>query len=456
MGKLVTSVRVYVAAAMLVGVAAVFLSGWLEALSSANVELDLAGLLVFALVGLGLELGEHRLALGSATGSIAFIIYIAAALVFGPTWCTIIAGLSITIAQLAIRKPAIKIAFNVSQNVAALVAGTAVYLALGGHVPLRSIDVSVLPFLGMVLAYLLINSSAVSGAVAISEGRQFGDVWVRNTWSLATYDLIASAFGVGIAWVYNGWGIVGMAAVVLPILFLRHTYLVNLRLQATNRELLELMVKSIEARDPYTSGHSQRVSEIAGTLARDLGLGFREVDQIATAALLHDVGKIYEEFAPILRKSGKLSYEEHLLMRSHPERGAELVSTISNLRGYVEKCVRHHHESFDGSGYPDGLLGDSIPMGARIVLVADTSDAMTTDRPYRSALTYDRLLLELERCAGRQFDPTVVSAFRKSVAVRRLLGSTRPGLVISGARRPGRADEPPERASRAGVTVETG
>jgi putative nucleotidyltransferase with HDIG domain len=446
--------RLFVGATVLIGLAAVILSGWLEALSVANTELDIVGLLVFAMVGFGLELGEHRLALGSATGSIAFIIYIAAALVFGPTWCTIIAGLSITIAQLAIRKPAIKIVFNVSQNVAALVAATAVYLSLGGEVPPRALDAAILPLFGLVLTYLLINSSAVSGAIAISEGRQFGDVWVRNTWSLATYDLIASAFGLGIAWVYSGWGVIGMAGVVLPILFLRHTYLVNLRLQATNRELLELMVKSIEARDPYTSGHSQRVSEIARALARDLGLSFSEVDQIATAALLHDVGKIYEEFAPILRKQGRLTDEEQALMRSHPVRSAELVSTISNLRGYVEKCVRHHHESFNGTGYPEGLGGDAIPIGARIVLVADTSDAMTTDRPYRRALTYDGLVRELDRYAGIQFDPRVVEVFKRSVTVRRLLGASRPATaVVSADRRPERIAELPVPVSRVGATA---
>ena len=399
-------------------------------MSSANADPQVLGLLAFTLVGLGLELGEHRLALGSATGSIAFIVYIASALVFGPTWCAIIAGVSITIAQVVIRKPGIKIAFNVSQNVAALVAGTGVYVALGGRVPPSSLDTSILPFFGFVLAYVLINSSAVSGAVAISERRRFSEVWVRNTWGLATYDLIASAFGLGIAWVFLRWGFVGMSAVVLPILFLRHTYLVNLQLQSTNRELLELMVKAIEARDPYTSGHSQRVSELARALARELGLGFREVDQIATAALLHDVGKIYEEFAPLLRKEGQLTLDERRVMHSHPARSAELVSTISNLRGYVERCVRHHHENFDGTGYPAGLVGDEIPVGARIVLVADTSDAMTTDRPYRRALSYDQLLQELDKCTGRQFDPRVVDAFKRSVRVRQMLGGIRPSVAI--------------------------
>jgi HD-GYP domain-containing protein (c-di-GMP phosphodiesterase class II) len=155
-----------------------------------------------------------------------------------------------------------------------------------------------------------------------------------------------------------------------------------------------------------------------------LGLGFRELEQVQTAALLHDVGKIYEEFAPILRKAGKLTPEERKVMESHPVRSSELVATISTLRGHVERIVRHHHENFDGSGYPDGLRGDAIPIGARIVLVADTVDAMTTDRPYRKALTYTEVLRELERYAGRQFDPGIVEAFKRNALIRRLVDPT--------------------------------
>ncbi len=391
------------------------------------------------LVGLGLELSHHRLAVGSVTGSIAFIAYLPSAVVFGPTLCAAIAGSSVAIAQAIHRKPAIKIVFNVSQHILALVFGSAAYLALGGITRPSSLDHVIVPFFGLVLTYFIVNSAAVSAVVALAEDREFGEVWLRNTWSLVSYDLIASAFGLAVVWVYLAWGVVGMAVVVLPILFLRHTYHVSLQLQATYKELLELMVKAIEARDPYTSGHSQRVSQIAAALAKEMGLHLREIDDIATAALLHDVGKIYEEFAPILRKEGKLTADEKRIMNSHPVRSAELVGTISNLRGYVQKCVRHHHENFDGSGYPDGLAGEQIPMGARIILVADTTDAMTTDRPYRKALSYERLLEELDRWAGRQFDPQVVAAFRRSPVVRRLLVEGGRFQVSPGAQFPERS-----------------
>ena len=209
--------------------------------------------------------------------------------------------------------------------------------------------------------------------------------------------------------------------VIVPLFFVRHALHSNLKLEQTNRELLELMVKSIEARDPYTSGHSVRVASYARAIARATRLPAREIEQIETAALLHDVGKIYEEYAPILRKETRLNAEETRVIRTHPIRSAELVGTISDLRGYVQKCVRAHHENFDGGGYPDGLMGEEIPIGARIIMIADTADAMMTDRPYRQALAYEKVVAEFELLSGMQFDPKVIQAFRNSTAVRRLI-----------------------------------
>jgi putative nucleotidyltransferase with HDIG domain len=423
-----TAARNYVAGVVALAILALGLSEWSlpDASRTVTEASDALGLLAFLLVGVGLERAQHKLALGSASGSIAFIAYLGAVVAFGPTWSAVIAGTSFAIAELLIGKPLIKLIFNVAQHVVALILAGAVYVVLGGETAPVALEGAVLPYLGAVLAYFIANSGMVSGVIAISERRRFSEVWVGNTWGLAFYDFIASAFGLGMAWLYLRFGVLGMAAVVVPILFLRHTYLVNLQLQSTNRELLDLMVKAIEARDPYTSGHSQRVAELARALAREMGLHFREVDNIATAALLHDVGKIYEDFAPILRKEGKLTTDERLVMESHPSRSAELVATISTLRGSVERCVRHHHENFDGSGYPGRLVGDEIPLGARVVLVADTVDAMTTDRPYRKALPWDRVMEELERYSGSQFDPRVVEAFKRSITVRRLVESRQP------------------------------
>ncbi len=424
-GKSVSNVatRRFVVATIAAAVLGVLLSARLDPWFRVQTPSTFA-IMIFVVVALLLELAEHRLAV-SATGSIAFIIFIASALVFGPTWGSVVTAVSFTGAHLLNRRPLLKVGFNVSQYVLAILLSSVTYMALGGAIPPVSLDHSVGPFAVMVVVFFSVNSLAVSNVVALSEERSLLEVWRRNTWHLAAYDLFASTIALAIAFLYGRYGVFAVAGVVAPILFLRHIYMVNLQLQAANREMLDVMVKSIEARDPYTSGHSQRVAEFARLIARELGLGLGETDKIATAALLHDVGKIYEEFAPLLRKPSRLTADEFRTMRSHPLKSAELVATVSGLRGYIETAVRHHHESLDGSGYPDGLKGEDIPIGARVIMVADTVDAMTSHRPYRDALLYDEVVAETERCSGTQFDPSVVAAFRSCVAIRKLLDASR-------------------------------
>jgi putative nucleotidyltransferase with HDIG domain len=192
----------------------------------------------------------------------------------------------------------------------------------------------------------------------------------------------------------------------LPILGLRQLNTANIELQQTNRELLELMIKSIEARDPYTSGHSRRVHEYAIQIARLMGYDAATVEKIGTAALLHDVGKIYDKYAPILAKEARLSPEEWAIIKEHPVDGANLIATMTRLRELVP-AVMHHHENWDGTGYPKGLKGEDIPLASRVIMFADTFDAMTTKRPYRGPLDEAAVRSELVKCRGKQFDPVI-------------------------------------------------
>jgi putative nucleotidyltransferase with HDIG domain len=236
-----------------------------------------------------------------------------------------------------------------------------------------------------------------------------------------------------VAWLYArfevwlGFGSLGLLAVIVPIGAVRHVYTLYHSLEDSGQELLQLMVKAIEARDPYTSGHSLRVSELSRAIAVELGLSAREIEQVETAALLHDVGKIHEEFAPLLRKESRLTPEETALMQTHSSRSAELVGIISKFRGFIQESVRHHHERWDGQGYPMGLAGKAIPLASRIILISDTIDAMTTDRPYRKRLGLDVVIAELQKCKGTQFDPDLVEVTVSSVAVRRLIAGTSQG-----------------------------
>jgi putative nucleotidyltransferase with HDIG domain len=222
----------------------------------------------------------------------------------------------------------------------------------------------------------------------------------------------------------------GALGLAIPLLGARQLYKANRQLETINQELLELMVKAIEARDPYTSGHSRRVAHYSKIIARALGLGSKQVDRVATAALLHDVGKIHEVFAPILRKPGKLTSDEWAIMQTHPAKSAELVSTVSHLRDLVS-AVRHHHENWDGSGYPDGLSEEAIPLESRIIMFADTIDAMTSDRPYRAALGEADVRAELIRMKGRQFDPDICDALLSSTLFPLLFAPKGPVLEAS-------------------------
>jgi HD-GYP domain-containing protein (c-di-GMP phosphodiesterase class II) len=169
------------------------------------------------------------------------------------------------------------------------------------------------------------------------------------------------------------------------------------------------LANALEAKDPYTRGHSERVGAASRRLALALGLPAHEVETVGQAGLLHDIGKIGVPEA-VLRKGGELLPDEWALMRRHPLVGAQIVAPFEFFAAGA-LAIRHHHERCDGSGYPDGLAGERIPLGARIVAVADVFDALTSDRPYRTALPGAAALEHLQRQAGRTLDARIVTAF---------------------------------------------
>lgn len=172
---------------------------------------------------------------------------------------------------------------------------------------------------------------------------------------------------------------------------------------------IRALAETIDAKDPYTRGHVQRVTDVALAIADEMKLDEKQKKQLTVGSILHDIGKIGIKDA-VLSKPSQLTEEEKKIFDQHPDIGSKIMKPIGQLEEMIP-LIRHHHESYDGSGYPDGLKGEAIPLGARIMAVADTFDAMTSDRPYRKALPREAAKIEINKMSGKQFDPKVVEAF---------------------------------------------
>lgn len=382
-------------------------------------RLELQAALLLALLGALSDSIGYSLA-RNAVGSIAFVPYVAAA-ALAPNWATILIIAAVSLVEgIALRRAAVKTLFNVGQVATSLAVGIALFVAAGGKSLFVAPKFALLPLTFLLAGFLLTNSLLVSGVIAANQNTKVWPVWKTTKASTLIYDVLAIPFVWFFARVYAEYGLIGTVLLVLPLLGARQLYKTNWQLAQANQELLQLMVAAIEARDPYTSGHSQRVSRNARIIAGLLHLNARQTERIAVAALLHDVGKIHEVFAPLLRKAERLTEEETRLMQSHPIKSAELVENVTQLRDVVEP-IRHHHECWDGTGYPSQLSGESIPLAARIIMLADTIDAMSTDRPYRKALGAEKVRAEILKNSGTQFDPTICEALLAADALEQLV-----------------------------------
>ena len=367
---------------------------------------------------------------GSTNGAVAFIPYLTA-LVLYPSWSTsVIVGLGALLAEMVKPKLAIKRAFNVAQIVLSCSAGSLAYIASGGKALQADSAFHIVPHTIAVFVFLGVNTSSVAAVVSLAEGKRFLKTWLEGNAAGLLYDIGAVPVVYAFARAYVDWGPVAVVVLAMLLVGLRLTYHSKYQLEQTNEDLLRLFVQTVEYRDPYTSGHSQRVSRYASIIADLCGLPERKIERIAMAGLLHDVGKIHEIFAPILSKPGRLTSEERAIMELHPIKSAELVEKISALEDIVPD-VRHHHENWDGTGYPHQLSGKQIPLGSRIIMFADTIDAMTTDRPYRKALCEAEVRQELMKFRGTQFDPEICDALMSSTEFYRLFDKSDSGRVRS-------------------------
>lgn len=382
-----------------------------------------AGLATFVF----LALVSHALAVDSTLGnarpaksSTAFLPLLAAAVLF-PTAAVVIAvSLVIVVTDRSTkRREPLHVAFNLAQTILGYGIGATAYRGLRNVfdnveiVGLGAFAAEFIAFYGLVIVFFAFNVTLVCLFLAIREGQSFlatvHEATGRGGGNLA-YAFLASPVALVAVYLYREFSVAGLIAVVFPLLLVRYSYSSAIQLQKANRDLLRVLIKAIETRDPYTSGHSLRVSTLARLIAEDYGLRAAVVNRIETAALLHDIGKIDALYAEIISKSAALTENELAVIRTHSVKGADLLESLTSLERDVIVGVRHHHERYDGKGYPDGLFGKSIPLAGRIIMLCDAIDAMLSDRPYRSALSIAAVRAEINRCAGSQFDPDLVES----------------------------------------------
>jgi len=404
----------------------------------ANLPEDLVGLTVFASMAAVAELSNVELFSNSRSRvSVSSVIGISSILVFGPLAGAIVhvaTGL-MTLATTTLRsqnaangRPRVsawrRTAFNTSMFVIAIAVAGWTYQLTGGTTGNVMMMNNLLPLLAAATIDVLVNLVILIGVISLQTRRTVSSIWNDDFQWAAPIMIAGNIFGAVLSLAYEMFRFLGLAVFMLPILATSYSFRLyvakskvyvdklqkmNDELDEINMGLLETLGAVITADDAYTYGHSTQVAVYASAIADRLKLTEDEKSRIVKAALIHDLGKVAVDDR-IMSKDGPLTNDEFAKVKRHPEIGAEIVSRMKGFQDLVD-IVKHHHERWDGKGYPDGLMGDEIVLGARILALADALDAMFSDRPYRPPRTYKEVISEVARCSGTQFDPLIADAF---------------------------------------------
>ncbi len=366
----------------------------------------LFGLLVFASDNLSSPLPK--------TGSVSvnFGITLASLILFGPVTAVLVTLISIFNIKEFLRKvPLYKHLFNAGQYIISIGLASIVFEL----VYRRETDFFTLKNIGAIFIsafiFFTINTLLTAGAISISEKVNFLNVWIFNFAWLIPFHVFLTLMAMAISFLYKLYGPFTLLFTSLPLIIAQYTYLLRIKERKALLNSILQIVKIMEAKDVYTAGHSVRVANYSEDIARELKLNEYDIELIKNLANLHDIGKIQIDLS-ILNKPGTLSARDWVEVKKHPEVGYEIVKEITFLKDEASSIL-HHHENYDGSGYPRGIKGDQIPLFAKILCVADSYDAMTTDRPYTRALTKIEAIEELKNNSGTQFGPKVVKAMVK-------------------------------------------
>ncbi|MHB1127709.1 MAG: HD-GYP domain-containing protein [Bacillota bacterium] len=390
-------------------------------------KLDWYGLLIFAVLMIIADSLPINMPRGGLV-TVSFALHFALILVYGPSIAVVVAVMSELITSRGrLLSSWYKALFNFGQLTLAIGGAGIVFQALGG-VPGQVYPIKFIPIFATVLFYFFINTSTVATVIALVQKTSVTDMLrVNFRWALPNFLALAPT-GYLIAITFKSAGLAGVVLFCIPLLLARHTFKLYTDMRQRYLETVQTLAVTIEAKDPYTHGHSERVSGYCVVIAREMGLAEDEIENLEQTARLHDIGKIAVSDNLLIKKN-RLDPAEWEAMQRHPVVGAEITGNLQ-FYGKGHLAVRHHHEKWDGTGYPDRLQGEAIPLIARIMAVADAFDAMTSDRPYRKALTPDIAMEEIEACSGSQFDPKVVQAFVD--VFPRLFGTSHCSVSVDG------------------------
>ena len=351
--------------------------------------------------------------------STSFAIQLASFILFGPllTILIILIGFSFRVLKVnngykhIFNTPMYGTIANQCILILPVIYGNYVYLKLAGEYNINNLYNEFFAVAGFCLVVCFINTVLISILLSITTKKKLLYSFLSNTKLMILNILVMAPFGIMLAYVFSKFAYGGVILVLVPIVLTRYTFSLYIQSKSQYVETVDALMLAMEARDKYTEGHSKRVAEISARIAKELKYSDWKIERLNMAALLHDVGKIGID-DQILNKPGKLTVEEFDIIKTHPQIGYNILKDIKNLESILP-IVRNHHERFDGKGYPDGKTAEELSLDVFIIQLADSIDAMATDRPYRKALHPDVVIEEVKKYSGTQFHPKVVEAYFK-------------------------------------------
>jgi diguanylate cyclase (GGDEF)-like protein/putative nucleotidyltransferase with HDIG domain len=398
---------------------------------------DLLGLAIFAGILVLTEWFSIDIYIRDTSVSTSTVPILAGVLLFGPPAAVLSSLIFATITMLKHRIILSRFIFNASNQLFGCL--LIINLVLLTGVPFTQLSLGLQVLVSVLSSGVIYLSTTImiSLAIALDTGQPFKDIWQEKFSWLAPSFVAMGLISLSLIFSYRMEGVIGVLIMMIPLYMLRLSQVQYIErtkgivselrdknkvlenntkeINSLNEGLLETLAEVIDHRDPYVLEHSKKVSQYAVGIAEQMSMHPKQIELIRKASLMHDVGKLGIREA-ILLKPGSLTHSEFDTIKLHPMIGVDILETTRTMFRFVP-IVRHHHERFDGKGYPDGLKGQDIPIEARIVALADAIDAMSSDRPYREALSKEGIIQEIQTNTGKQFDPQVVEAFMKFIEV---------------------------------------